>query len=238
MPVELEVPVRVGGEPVVVAAVQHDGVVVADATLGQQRLELLLVHEVAPDRILQILFPVQLDRAGDVSAVVGGGVLVHLDQHHAVVGAVFGDPVGIDEYFMPAHDRVVSCVRVRGWAPAAERRWRIPRRGVGLTAVAPGAGSPSATSRTQRRPHPAVVDGPAASQRRSTRRHRGHALSVGRWGRIDPPASQQPRRASILWTLVRLARTPATGAGAVRCFTFQLTSRRLSHRRTAAAPQR
>ena len=56
--VELEVPVGVGGEPVVVAAVEHDGVVVADAALGQQRLELLLVHEVAADRVLQVLLPV------------------------------------------------------------------------------------------------------------------------------------------------------------------------------------
>src|SRR6202042_2007648 len=43
--VQLEVPVGVGREPVVVAAVEHHGVVVGDAALGQQLLEADLVHE-------------------------------------------------------------------------------------------------------------------------------------------------------------------------------------------------
>ena len=101
--VELEVPVRVRREPVVVAAVEHDGVVVADAALGQQLLELLLVDEVAAHRVLQVLLPVELDRPGDVAAVVRGGVFVDLDQHDVVVAAVLFDPVGVDEYFLPAH---------------------------------------------------------------------------------------------------------------------------------------
>ena len=84
--VQLEVPVRVGGEPVVVAAVEHDGVVVADAPLGEQLLELLPVDEVAADRVLQVGLPVQLDRPGDVAAVVRAGVLVDLDQDDVVVG--------------------------------------------------------------------------------------------------------------------------------------------------------
>ena len=95
--VELEVPVGVGREPVVVAAVQHDRVVVADALRGQQRLELLLAHEVAADRVLQVLLPVQADRAPDVVLVVGGGVLVDLDEHHLRVVEVGLDPVGVDE---------------------------------------------------------------------------------------------------------------------------------------------
>ncbi|CDZ90897.1 hypothetical protein RHRU231_770018 [Rhodococcus ruber] len=81
VPVELEVPVRVGGEPVVVAAVEHDGVVVGDALRGQQGGELLPVQEVATDAVLQVLAPVELDRTFDVPAVVGGGVLVDLDEH-------------------------------------------------------------------------------------------------------------------------------------------------------------
>ena len=81
VPVDLEVPVCVGGEPVVVPAVEHDRVIVADAPLGQQRLETCLVHEVTADMVLQILLPVELDRVADVALVVGRGVLVHLDEH-------------------------------------------------------------------------------------------------------------------------------------------------------------
>jgi hypothetical protein len=57
--VELEVPVGVGGEPVVVAAVQHDGVVGGDAAVGQQCLELRLADEVTADLVLQVGLPVQ-----------------------------------------------------------------------------------------------------------------------------------------------------------------------------------
>src|SRR3954451_7721096 len=56
--VELEVPVRVGRKPVVVAAVEHDEVVVGDALLRQELLELLLVDEVAADLVLEVLLPV------------------------------------------------------------------------------------------------------------------------------------------------------------------------------------
>ena len=52
--VELELPVGVGGEPVVVAAVEHDGVVVARCPSRQQLLELLLIDDVAADRVLQL----------------------------------------------------------------------------------------------------------------------------------------------------------------------------------------
>src|ERR671927_43737 len=81
--VELEVPVGVGGEPVVVAAVEDHGVVVGDAALGEQLLETLLVDEVAADRVLQVLLPVELDGTFEVAAVVGAGVLVHLDEDEA-----------------------------------------------------------------------------------------------------------------------------------------------------------
>jgi hypothetical protein len=96
VPVELEIPVRVRCEPVVVAAVEHDRVVVTDASLGQQLLELLLVDEVTPDGILQILLPVQLDRTRDVAAVVCGGVFIDLDKNNVLVAGMLGDPVCVD----------------------------------------------------------------------------------------------------------------------------------------------
>jgi hypothetical protein len=69
--VQLEVPVRVGGEPVVVAAVEDHGVVVADALVRQQLRELLGVDEVALDLVLQFGLPVEPDGAGDVAAFIG-----------------------------------------------------------------------------------------------------------------------------------------------------------------------
>ena len=44
-----------------------------------------------------------LDGALDVAAVVGGGVLVDLDQDDAVVVEMALDPVGVDKYRVTTH---------------------------------------------------------------------------------------------------------------------------------------
>ncbi len=115
MAVQLEVPVGVGGEPVVVAAVEDDGVVIGDAALGQQGRELLAVDEVAADLILQVLLPVELDGAGDVAAVVGRGVLVDLDEDGLVGGEVLLSPFGADQDVGACHGYVLS-EDMRGFA--------------------------------------------------------------------------------------------------------------------------
>src|SRR4051812_30849960 len=101
--VELEVPVRVRREPVVVAAVEHDRVVVANALRRQQLLELLLVDEVTTYLVLQVLTPVDAHRAADVVLVVRRGVLVNLDEHHLRVVEMCLDPVGVDEDVASSH---------------------------------------------------------------------------------------------------------------------------------------
>jgi len=101
--VELEVPVGVGGEPVVVAAVEHDLVVVADALGRQQLLELGLVDEVPADLVLELGLPVDAHGAGDVAAVVGGGVFVDLDEHDTGGLEVLLGPVGRDQGGFATH---------------------------------------------------------------------------------------------------------------------------------------
>ena len=95
--VQLEIPVRVGGEPVVVAAVQDHGVVVGDAAVAEQLGELLGVDEVAPDGVLQIGTPVQLYCAGDVTVVVSADVFVDLDEDDVVGIEIALGPVGGDQ---------------------------------------------------------------------------------------------------------------------------------------------
>src|SRR5687768_11161108 len=72
--VVLEEPIGVGREPVVVAAVEDDGVVVANPALGQQLLQPLLADEVVADAVLEVAVPVDLDRVADVALVVSLGV--------------------------------------------------------------------------------------------------------------------------------------------------------------------
>ena len=103
MPIQLEVPVGVGREPVVVAAIENDGVVARDSALGEQLFELLLAHEVAPDRVLQVLLPVNLDRATDVALVVRGHVLVHFHDDDVGIVEFRLDPISVDQYVGTAH---------------------------------------------------------------------------------------------------------------------------------------
>ena len=95
--VVLQVPVRVGREPVVAVAVEHDRVVVGDAAAAEQLAELLRAEEVALDLVLEVLLPVEADRAGDVRLGVERGVLVDLDDPDRVVVQVILDPLRVDQ---------------------------------------------------------------------------------------------------------------------------------------------
>jgi len=54
VPVQLQVPVRVRGKPVVLVAVEDDRRVAPDPALAEQALERLLVDDVALDRVLKV----------------------------------------------------------------------------------------------------------------------------------------------------------------------------------------
>src|SRR3954465_12921228 len=64
--VVLQVPVGVGGEPVVAIAVEHDLVIVGDPARAEQLAERLRSEEVALDLVLQLVLPVKADGAANV----------------------------------------------------------------------------------------------------------------------------------------------------------------------------
>src|SRR5205085_3974474 len=76
---ELEDPVRVGSEPVVVPAVEHDGRVGVHSGLAEKLREPGLVDVLAARGGVEVGVPVPADRSSDVSLLVRGRVLVHLD---------------------------------------------------------------------------------------------------------------------------------------------------------------
>jgi hypothetical protein len=96
--VVLQVPVGVGGEPVVAVAVEDDRVVVGDPARSEQRAELLGTEEVALDLVLEILPPVEPDRAGNVRLGMERGVLVDLDDADLRIVEVVLDPLRVDEH--------------------------------------------------------------------------------------------------------------------------------------------
>src|SRR4051794_32935065 len=100
VPVVLEVPVRVGREPVVAVAVEHDRVLVGDPARAEQLAEGLWPEEVAPDLVLQVLAPVEADRAGDVRVGVQRGVLVALNDADVLVVEALLEPLGVDQHVL------------------------------------------------------------------------------------------------------------------------------------------
>ena len=76
----------------------------ADTLVRQQLRELLLIDEVALDRILQIGLPVQSDRAGDVADVVSAGVFVDFDEDGGRRVEIALGPVGGDQDVGACHE--------------------------------------------------------------------------------------------------------------------------------------
>src|SRR3954470_9898155 len=175
--VELEVPIGVGGEPVVVAAVEDNGVVVADALVRQQGLELLLADEVAADLVLQFRLPVQLDGAWEVAAVVGGDVFVDLDEHDPGGVQVFLGPIGRDEHVSAAHAVLLrwmcGCAKRGGSLPGTGGRRRPPgpEARMGERVVRPGRSAAA----TEAAAHTAQVDRAAGREHRARRHAHGRA---------------------------------------------------------------
>ena len=131
MAVVPQVPVRVGREPVVAVAVEHDQVRVRDPARAEQRAERLRAEEVAPDRVLQVGLPVEADRARDVRLGVERRVLVDLDDTHDRVVQMLFEPARLHEHVpgvrhVAPPGRVDRSLRRHPWRnPAKTLRWAL-----------------------------------------------------------------------------------------------------------------
>ena len=84
--VQLQLPKGVGGEPIVVVAIEKNRCVIGNAGGAEKLFEGGLVDQVAADVVLELGLPVPADGAGDVSLVVGGSV--HVDFDEAEIGGI------------------------------------------------------------------------------------------------------------------------------------------------------
>ena len=83
-----------------------------------------LLDDVALDRVLQVVAPVQLDRAGDVSLVVEIRILVDLGDDDPGLAEVLGEPVGRDEHLLgvtPGHARETNGAGASGPTASSSR---------------------------------------------------------------------------------------------------------------------
>jgi hypothetical protein len=94
---QLQLPVRPGGEPVVVVAIEHDRRIGADPRLREELREVLAAGDVAADSVGELARPVPADGARQMALVVGGGVDVDFDEPHLRIVEVLFGPVGGDE---------------------------------------------------------------------------------------------------------------------------------------------
>jgi len=70
---------------------------VADPLGGQQRLKAGPVQVVTADAVVQVLDPVDHDRAGDMALIVEQDVLIGFDDADAGIVGVIGHPVRVDQ---------------------------------------------------------------------------------------------------------------------------------------------
>jgi hypothetical protein len=100
VPVVLQIPVGVGGEPVVAITVEDDLVLVRDAAAAERPAEVLTAEKVAFDLVLEVYPPVEPDRLRDVCFGVQPWVLVHLDDPDPVVVQVLLEPLRLHQYVL------------------------------------------------------------------------------------------------------------------------------------------
>ena len=94
---QLEHPIGMGGEPVVIPAVQHDGAAPAHAAGSQQAREVALGQRVAAIGRVQVRAARPRDGAGDMSSLVLVRVPSHLDHVESVVAEPLRKPRRFDE---------------------------------------------------------------------------------------------------------------------------------------------
>ncbi len=185
-----ELPVRPGGEPVVVVAVQHDPGVVVDAGGAQQRLQLLAADEVPPDQIGQLALPVDAGRAGQMAGVVGIGVDVDLEEADLRVVEVLTGPIGAHEGSLSGGGGWI-CSGHRGVAGSFEP-CSTGARAVAARADETGAGKSDRTGR---------------SIAPSTNRINRPRIASGQGYRFGAEAHRPPLGLSTRWCRRRPART-------------------------------
>src|ERR1700688_1613045 len=88
----LQLPKSIGGEPIVVVAVEQNRRVVGDAGPAEQMVERLFGDQIPTDVILKLSLPVPADSAGNVALIVSAGVDVDFHQTNFGVVQVLGSP--------------------------------------------------------------------------------------------------------------------------------------------------
>jgi hypothetical protein len=94
-------------------------VVSGNARLGKQVLDLLAVGDIAANRSLEVILPVPADGAGDVAAIVGGDVDVHLHEADVGIFEVLDGPFGVDQYLG------TSVIVGHGLPPSSTNQYKI-----------------------------------------------------------------------------------------------------------------
>src|SRR6266568_830109 len=204
--------------PVEVVPVEHYRVVAGDAPGGHHLGEMLAVHVVADDRVVQIGVPVDLDRTGNVACLVQQHVLVGLRHHHLRVVEVVGQPVRGDQPLRMC----VAAQLVRHWLLGLLGLLLTKSHATDYSTASGGHGAPQRAqsvvtyvSRCQPRPvrtedpqwaparslRPIPVScGPATRIRASVGATcwQSPTASAGTWPARWPPRSRSPRSPS--WT--------------------------------------
>src|SRR5262245_17613885 len=94
MTVDLHLPQRPGGKPVVVVPIDHHSGVLVDPRCGHQLFELALRQDVASHGITKLAVPRPCDGTGHMAFLICLSVYIDLHDSHAGIGGVLDHPLG------------------------------------------------------------------------------------------------------------------------------------------------
>jgi hypothetical protein len=95
---QLKDPESIGGPPVVLVAVEDDRGLRRDAMTAHQLSKLGRADIVAHQRVVEIIVPVDVDRAGDMAGLVEQDIFVAFGEAYIRVVQMVGQPGGADQH--------------------------------------------------------------------------------------------------------------------------------------------
>jgi hypothetical protein len=97
--INLELPKREGGKPVVVVAVENHGIIVGDPRRAAKLLKLILVGDVAPNVVVELRGPIPSRSVLDVTFFVSAGIYVHFHKTNIRVIGMRSNPFRTQQNF-------------------------------------------------------------------------------------------------------------------------------------------
>ena len=99
MPVNLEQPEAIRGEPIVIIPINDDCVSGRNPSAANQFFKSFFADDIAPDLVLQLCLPIETCCPGNMTGFISFRININLHQFDTGLAQIFFDPIGRDQDF-------------------------------------------------------------------------------------------------------------------------------------------